>query len=133
MMRGRPHVTTRAGAACKHNLAVLRHVEEISGNVSAWHRRFDGKGFETGRARHAINETKTDPDVIEKVLWPTGLPLRSPEDLDVLAPLPRHRDQPVERLAHPPQTRTQPIAGLQRYKRTQTQWKRYEKQRPGHQ
>ena len=70
----------------KHKLAVLRHVEEVSGNVAAtcryygisrqcyyvWRRRFDEEGIEGLNDRSSVphhQPTKTDPQVIEKILW----------------------------------------------------------------
>lgn len=70
----------------KHKLAVLRHVEEVSGDVSStcryygigrqcyytWRRRFDEEDFDGLEDRSSVprhQPTKTDPQVIEKVLW----------------------------------------------------------------
>ncbi|WP_054375083.1 helix-turn-helix domain-containing protein [Rhodococcus rhodochrous] len=71
----------------KHKLAVLRHVEEVRGNVSAtcrcygisrqcncrWRRRFDDEGVDGLEDRPSVphhQPTKTDPEVIEKILRP---------------------------------------------------------------
>lgn len=70
----------------KHKLAVLRHVEEVSGSVAAtcryygisrqryyvWRRRFDEEEVEALNDRSSVpyhQPTKTDPQVIEKILW----------------------------------------------------------------
>ncbi|MBT2271791.1 helix-turn-helix domain-containing protein [Rhodococcus enclensis] len=65
---------------------MLRHVEEVSGSVAAtcryygisrqcyyvWRRRFDEEGVEGLNDRSSVphhQPTKTDPEVIEKILW----------------------------------------------------------------
>ena len=70
----------------KHKLAVLRHVEEISGNVAAtcryygitrtcfykWRKRYEDKGFEGLKDRSSIPHHSPEqdrPEVIEKILW----------------------------------------------------------------
>lgn len=69
----------------KHKLGVRRHVEEVSGNVSAtyryygisrrcyctWRRRFD-EGFDGLKDRLCVphhQPTRTDPQIIKKILW----------------------------------------------------------------
>ena len=70
----------------KHKLAVLRHVEEVSGSVAAtcqyygisrqvyykWRRRYEDDGFagltdRSSAPHHSPNAT--DSEVIEKILW----------------------------------------------------------------
>lgn len=70
----------------KDKPAVLRHVDEISGNIAAtgryygisrqacnrWKRRYEEEGLEglkdrSSEPHHQLN--KTDPEVIEKILW----------------------------------------------------------------
>ncbi|MGV9950010.1 helix-turn-helix domain-containing protein [Rhodococcus aetherivorans] len=135
----------------KHKLAVLRHVEEVSGNVSAtcryygisrqcyytWRRRFDDEGFDGLKDRSSVphhQPTKTDPEVIEKILWPRQQYYFGPQKISMY--LHRYHD-----LAISPSGIWRILLKLglgrlpasQRYKRTQTRWKRYEKQRSGHQ
>ncbi|MCD2114628.1 helix-turn-helix domain-containing protein [Rhodococcus rhodochrous] len=73
----------------KHKLAVLHHVEQVSGNVSAtyryygisrqcyytWRRRFDEEGLEGLKDRSSVphhQPTKSAPEIIEQILWPTA-------------------------------------------------------------
>jgi transposase len=70
----------------RHRLAVLRHAEEVSGNVAAtcryygiirncfykWLRRYETDGLEglkdrSSRPHHSPRAT--DPEVIEKIIW----------------------------------------------------------------
>lgn len=114
----------------KHTLAVLRHVEEVSGSVAAtcryygisrqcyyvWRRRFNEEGVEGLNDRSCVphhQPTKTDPEGNrEDPLAPTAIPFRAAEDLDVPRPLSRRHHQPVRCLAHPAQARAQPATGL---------------------
>jgi transposase len=135
----------------KHKPAVLRHVEEVSGNISAtcryygicrqcyytWRRRFDEDGFDGLKDRSSVprhQPTKTDPEIIEKILWPTAaVPLRTPR---ISMCLRRYHDIEISlssiwRILH--KIGLNGLSASQRYQRTQTRWKRYEKQRPGHQ
>ena len=113
-----------------HKLAVLRHVEEVSGNVAAtcryygisrqacygWKRRYEAEGFEGLKDRSCAphhQPTKTVPDVVEKILLAAAaVSLRAAEDLDVLGPVPRHHHQRVRGVADPAQARPGPAAGL---------------------
>src|SRR6185503_2692280 len=69
-----------------HKLAVLRHVEEVSGNIAAscryygvsrqayyhWLNRYEAEGFEGLKDRSSAphhSPTATDAEVIEKILW----------------------------------------------------------------
>jgi transposase-like protein len=82
---GRFHVRSRLERRAKHKLAVLSHVEEVSGNVAAtcryygisrncyykWRRRYDEAGLECLRERSSAphhRPTATAPEVVEKVL-----------------------------------------------------------------
>lgn len=70
----------------KHKLTVLRHVEEVSGNVAAtcrhygisrqayyaWLKRYESEGFEGLKDRSSAphhSPTATNAEVIEKILW----------------------------------------------------------------
>ena len=83
---GRIHVSTKFERRARHKLAVLRHPEEISGNVAAtfryygisrtaydkWRRRYEEEGYEGLKDRSSIphhQPTGTDPEVVEKILW----------------------------------------------------------------
>ena len=135
----------------KHKLAVLRHVEEVSGSVAAtcryygisrqcyyvWRRRFDEEGVEGLNDRSSVphhQPTKTDPQVIEKILWLRQQYHFGPQRISMY--LARYLDVTISpsgvwRILHKLGLNRLPAS--QRYKRTQTRWKRYEKQRPGHQ
>lgn len=69
-----------------HKLAILRHVEEVSGNVAAscryygvsrqtyygWLKRYEAEGFEGLKDRSSAphhSPTATDAEVVEKILW----------------------------------------------------------------
>jgi hypothetical protein len=132
----------------KHKLAVLNHVQEVSGSVAAtcryygisqncyyykWLKRYEDEGFEGLTDRSSAphrSPMATRADVVEKVLWfAPALPLRAGEDRDVPAPVPPGDDQPVWSLAHPAPGWVSGLPTSQRYKRRETRWKRYEKQR----
>jgi transposase-like protein len=70
----------------RHRLAVIRHAEEVSGNVSAtcryygirrqvfykWHRRYDElreAGLRDGSSRPLHSPTATDPEIVRKVVY----------------------------------------------------------------
>lgn len=134
----------------KQKLAVLRHVDEISGNVAAtcryysisrqayykWKRRyeeqvFDGLKDRVSEPHHQPN--KTAPEVIEKVVWLRQQYHFGPHKIAMY--LARYHDI----MSSPSGVwRTLKKVGLsrfpasQRYKRAQTRWKRYEKQLPSH-
>jgi len=66
----------------RHRLAVLRHAEEVSGNVAAacrycgisrqcfynWRRRYDEESLRDGSSRPHHSPTVTDPELIAKVI-----------------------------------------------------------------
>ncbi|MCD2158111.1 helix-turn-helix domain-containing protein [Rhodococcus cerastii] len=114
----------------RHTLAVLRHVEEVSGSVAAtcryygisrqcyyvWRRRFDEEGIEGLNDRSSVphhQPTTTDPEGNrEDPLASPAVSFRAAEDLDVSRPVPRRDHQPIGCLAHPSQARPQPAAGI---------------------
>src|SRR5262245_1265075 len=70
----------------RHRLAVLRHAEEVSCNVSAtcrysgisrqlfykWHRRYEElgeAGLRDGSSRPLHSPTATDPEIVRKVIY----------------------------------------------------------------
>lgn len=129
----------------KHKLAVLRHVEEVSGNVSAtcryygisrqcyytWRRRFDEEGLDGLKDRSSVphhQPTKTDPEVVEKILWLRQRYHFGPPKISMY--LHRYHDIEISpssiwRILHTLGLSRLPAS--QRCKRTQTRWKRYEK------
>lgn len=134
----------------KHKLAVLRHVEEVSGNVAAtcryygisrqayyhWLRRYEADGVEVLRDRtsaphHSPNATNVE--VVEKILWLRQQYHFGPQKIAMY--LKRHHDFTISssgvwRILHKVGPGRLPAS--QRYKRKDTKWKRYEKQRLGH-
>ena len=101
----------------QRRLAVLRHVEEVSGNVAAtcryygisrqcyygWLRRYQADGLEglEGPLQPAAQLTAGDPGRgdREDPLAAPALPLRPGQDRDVSGPLPRRDDQHLRGLA----------------------------------
>ena len=134
----------------KHKLAVLRHVEEVSGNVAAtcryygisrqayygWLKRYEVEGVEGLRDRssaphHSPNATQAE--VVEKILWLRQQYHFGPQKIAMY--LKRYHDLTISpsgvwRILHKVGMGRLPAS--QRYKRKDTKWKRYEKQRPGH-
>jgi transposase len=122
----------------KHKLAVLRHVEEVSVSVAAtcryygisrqcyyvWRRRFDEEGFEGLNDRSSVphhQPTKTDPEVIEKILWLRQQYHFGPQRISMY--LFRYHDVTISpsgvwRILHKLGLNRLPAS--QRYKRTQT-------------
>lgn len=135
----------------RHRLAVLRHVEEVSGSVAAtcryygisrqcyyiWLRRYEAEGLEGLKDRssaphHTPHATKAD--VVEKILWLRQQYHFGPAKIAMY--LDRYHDVKVSssgvwRILKKVGLNRLPAS--QRYKRRSTRWKRYEKQRPGHQ
>lgn len=134
----------------KHKLAVLRHVDEISGSVAAtcryygisrqayykWKRRYDDEGFEGLKDRSSVphrQPNRTDPEVVEKILWLRTRYHFGPQKIAMY--LQRYHDIQISpsgvwRILNKAGVSRLPAS--QRYKRKETRWKRYEKQRPGH-
>ena len=132
-------------------LAVLRHVEEVSGNVAAtcryygisrqcyygWLRRYETDGLEglkdrSSRPHHSPRVTQAE--VIEKILWLRKHYHFGPAKIAMY--LARYHDVTIstsgvwrilKRLG------MNRLPASQRYQRRTLRWKRYEKQRPGHQ
>ena len=114
----------------RHRLAVLRHAEEVTGNVSAtcryygisrqvfykWRRRFEDErrgrpaGPVIGAA--ALAERDQGRGRRQDHLPAPALPLRAAEDLDVPQALPRRRDRPLGRVSDPQAPRAEPVAGV---------------------
>ncbi len=135
----------------KHKLAVLKHVEEVSGSVSAtcrdfgisrncyykWLKRYEEEGFEGLKDRSSAphNSPKaTQAEVVEKILWLRQRYHFGPGKISMY--LQRYHQikispSDVWRILH--RAGVNRLPSSQRYKRRETRWKRYEKQRPGHQ
>jgi transposase len=133
-----------------HKLALLRHVEEVSGNVAAscryygvsrqayyaWLKRYEAEGFEGLKDRSSAphhSPTATDAEVVEKILWLRQQYHFGPQKITMY--LKRYHDIEISasgvwRILKKVGLNRLPAS--QRYKRRETRWKRYEKQRPGH-
>ncbi|WP_158865431.1 IS481 family transposase [Leifsonia sp. AG29] len=133
-----------------HKLAVLRHVEEVSGNIAAscryygvsrqayyaWLKRCEAEGFEGLKDRSSAphhSPTATDAEVIEKILWLRQQYHFGPEKITMY--LKRYHDITISasgvwRILKKVGLNRLPAS--QRYKRREIRWKRYEKQRLGH-
>jgi len=134
----------------KHKLAVLRHVEEVSGSVAAtcryygisrqayykWLRRYEEEGLEGLKDRSSAphhSPTATSAEVIEKILWLRQQYHFGPHKITMY--LKRYHDLTISpsgvwRILK--KLGLSRLPASQRYKRKETRWKRYEKQRPGH-
>ena len=135
----------------KHKLAVLQHVEEVSGSVAAtcryygisrtcyykWFKRYEEEGFEGLKDRSSAphhSPTATDAEVVEKILWLRQQYHFGPRKISMY--LQRYHEITISpsgvwRILNKAGVNRLPAS--QRYKRHETRWKRYEKQRPGHQ
>jgi len=131
-------------------LAVLRHAEEVSGNVAAtcryygisrptfynWRRRFEEKGLpglrERSRRPHSCPNA-TSADVVGKIIHLRQNYHMGPAKISMY--LKRYHDVEVSPsgawriLKRLDMSR---LPSSQRYKRHTQRWKRYEKQQPGH-
>jgi transposase len=135
----------------RHRRAVLQHAEEVSGSVAAtcryygisrntfykWLRRYEAEGEEglkdrSSRPHHSPRAT--DGEVIEKIIWLRTHYHFGPAKIAMY--LQRYHDVAI---SHSGVWRILQRLGMsrlpasQRYKRHERRWKRYEKQRPGHQ
>ena len=135
----------------RYRLAVLRHVEEISGNVAAtcryygisrncyykWLRRYEAEGLaglKDRSSRPHYSPRAASTEVIEKIVWLRQHYHCGPAKIAMY--LQRYHDVPVStsgvwRILKRLDMHRLPAS--QRYKRHDRRWKRYEKQRPGHQ
>lgn len=129
----------------KHKLAVLRHVEEVSGNVAAtcryygisrtcyykWLGRFEEGGFEALKDRSSAPHrmpTATSPEIVEKILWLRRQYHFGPHKIAMY--LKRYHEVAISpsgvwRILN--KVGLGRLLTSQRYKRVQTRWKRYEK------
>jgi transposase InsO family protein len=135
----------------RHRLAVLRHAEEVSGNIAAtcryygisrqcfytWRRRYEAEGLEGLKDRSSAphhTPHATTADVVEKILWLRRQYHFGPAKIAMY--LQRYHDVAIStsgvwRILKKVGLNRLPAS--QRYKRRSIRWKRYEKQRPGHQ
>jgi transposase len=124
-------------------LAVLRHVEEVSGSVAAtcryygWLRRYESDGLDglkdrSSRPHRSPNITQAE--VVEKIVWLRKHYHFGPAKIVMY--LTRYHDVTIstsgvwrilKRLG------LNRLQASQRYQRRALRWKRSEKQRPGHQ
>jgi transposase InsO family protein len=134
----------------RHRLAVLRHCEEVTGNVAAtcryygisrqcfykWLRRFEERGEEglrDGSSRPLNSPNETPAEVVGKIVYLRQHYHFGP--LKISMYLARYHDIQI---GHSAVWRILKRLGLnrlpssQRHKRHQTRWKRYEKALPGH-
>ena len=141
----------RLDRQARHRLAVLRHVEEVSGNAAMtcryfgitrqtyynWLRRYEAEGVDGLRDRSRRPRTSpnaTRAEVVEKILHLRTAYHFGPEKIAMY--LKRYHDVTISksgvwRILHRLDLGRLPAS--QRYKRHDRRWKRYEKQRPGHQ
>jgi transposase InsO family protein len=134
----------------RRRLAVLRHVEEVTGNVAMtcryfgisrptyynWLRKYEAEGTDglrdqSKRPRTSPNATRAD--VVEKIIHLRKNYHFGPEKIQMY--LKRYHDITISKsgvwriLDRLDMGR---LPASQRYKRHDRRWKRYEKQRPGH-
>lgn len=134
----------------KHKLAVLRHVEKVSGSVAAtcryygisrqayyqWLKRYGNEGFEGLKDRSIAphhSPTATSVEVVEKTLWLRQQYHFGPHKITMYLKL--YHDLTISPSGVCPILHKVGMSRLpasQRYKRQATKWKRYENQRPGH-
>lgn len=114
----------------KHKLAVLRHVEEVSGSVAAtcryfgitrtayymWRKRYEEEGFEGLKDRSSVphrSPNATSAEVVEKIRWLRQQYHFGPHKIAMY--LKRYHGitiSPSGSLAHPEQARDEPTASL---------------------
>jgi transposase InsO family protein len=134
----------------KRRLAVIRHVEEVTGNVAMscryfgisrqayyiWYRRYQAEGLEglrtrSKRPRHSPNATHVE--VVGKIIYLRQNYHFGPEKIAMY--LKRYHDVTISKSGVWRILKRLDMGRLpasQRYKRHDRRWKRYEKQLPGH-
>jgi transposase len=135
----------------RRRLAVLRHVEEVSGNVAMtcryygisrptyykWLRRYEAEGVDGLRdhsRRPRTSPNATQAEVVDKIIHLRRNYHFGPAKIAMY--LQRYHDVTISasgvwRILHRLGMGRLPVS--QRYQRHDRRWKRYEKQRPGHQ
>jgi transposase-like protein len=114
----------------KRRLAILRHAEEITGNVSltcryygisrqcfyTWKRRYDAHGLDGLRDRShrpQVSPNATRTEVVGKIIYLRQHYHFGPARIAMyLKALPRHPDQPLGRVADPQAAGVEPAARL---------------------
>lgn len=134
----------------RHRLAVIRHAEEVTGNVAAtcryygmsrptfykWLHRYEElgeDGLRDGSSRPLRSPNATDGDVVGKIIYLRQNYHFGPQKISMY--LARYHDVAVSpsgiwRILKRLDMNRLPAS--QRYKRHDRRWKRYEKQLPGH-
>jgi transposase len=134
----------------KHRLAIVRHAEEVTGNVAMtcryygisrrtyynWYRRYEEKGIEGLRDRSTrplASPGATHPDVVAKILYLRQNYHFGPAKTCMY--LKRYHDVEISRSGVwriLKKLNMNRLPSSQRYKRLDKRWQRYEKQQPGH-
>jgi transposase InsO family protein len=134
----------------RHRQAVLRHVEEVTGNIAMtcryfgitrptyynWLRRYEAEGVDGLRDRSKRPRTSpnaTSAEVVEKIVHLRRHYHFGPEKIQMY--LKRYHDVTISKSGVWRILKRLDMARLpasQRYKRRDLRWKRYEKQQPGH-
>jgi transposase len=142
--------TTQLDRQVRHRLAVLRHVEEVTGNIAMtcryfgitrptyynWLRRYEAEGVDGLRDRSKRPRTSpnaTSAEVVEKIVHLRRHYHFGPEKIQMY--LKRYHDVTISKSGVWRILKRLDMARLpasQRYKRRDLRWKRYEKQQPGH-
>ena len=134
----------------RHRLAVLRHCEEVTGNVAAtcryygisrptfykWLHRYEERGeqgLRDGSSRPLNSPNETPTEVIGKIIYLRRHYHFGPRKISMY--LARYHDVAISTSAIwniLKRLGLNRLPSSQRYKRHQTRWKRYEKPQPGH-
>ncbi|MEU6408356.1 IS481 family transposase [Microbispora sp. NPDC046933] len=145
-----PSAEQQLDRQARHRLAIIRHAEEVTGNVAQtcryygisrnayyiWYRRYQAEGIEglrdrSSRPKTSPNATRTD--VVRKIIHLRQHYHFGPQKIQMY--LKRYHDIDIsssgvwrilKRLG------MNRLPASQRYKRRDRRWKRYEKQQPGH-
>jgi transposase-like protein len=114
----------------RRRLAIIRHVEEVTGNVALtcryygisrlcyyiWYRRYQTAGLEGLRDRSKrplVSPRATHVEVVGKIIYLRQHYHFGPAKIAMYPEaLPRHPDQPLRRLAHPQAPGPEPAARL---------------------
>lgn len=140
--------TSQLDRQVRHRLAVLRHVEDVTGNIAMtcryfgitrptyynWLRRYEAEGVDglRDRSKRPRNSPSATRAEVEKIVHLRQHYHFGPEKIQMC--LKRYHDvtigkSGVWRILKRPNLGRLPAS--QRYKRHDQRWKRYEKQRPG--
>ena len=137
------------GRNAARRLAIIRHAQEVTGNVALTCRYYGIAGrcspggctatrpqglqaCVTGRNGRRTARTRPRPRWSRRSSTCARTTTSARRNLYVPPALPRHRGQQLRGLADPQAAGPEPAPGLRRYKRHDRKWKRYEKPMPGH-